>query len=364
VSDLDFFADLVITGTVLGVDHTSDLAAVEEVLGHNSTFRVSRSVMISDFGLVEFGWHRGGPQEDWAVTYFGAQTHRLSWLTGENRVGTALVDRYGRFRPRLDLGELRTAVHARGFTLEERPSLNDGCAEYWEPTSRMGLIAVSDPYESGSDEPAGTVLKMLGPTDRSAWRRFRGREEAFNSYATHLLTRSETERVAWLDRREPEADPERTDWWSCLRSVVARRTGGTPAANAQWRRLGFALNRHAAERGIDTADEAAVTLLVSLAHAHDLGVADELPTMDEAVERWLTATTPLAQATRLCTDRPRDPAGTRLSRRLRNQIHDIQPCLPHVTSAAAADELRAWIELKPALLRLPVPPPARRSAPG
>jgi hypothetical protein len=140
--------------------------------------------------------------------------------------------------------------------------------------------------------------------------------------------------------------------------VVARRTGSTPAANAQWRRLGFALDRHAAERGVDTADEAAVTLVVSLAHAyahaHDLGLADELPTMDEAVGHWLAATTTLAEATRLCTDRPLDPAGIRLSRRLRSQIHDVQSCLPHVTSEVVADELRAWIDLKPALLR---PPP-------
>jgi hypothetical protein len=349
---LGFFADLVTTGTVLGVDHTSDLAAVEEVLGRDVTFEAPYG-MISDFGLVEFGWHRDGPQQDWAVTYFGAQTHRLPWLTQprENRIETALVNRYGPFQPRLGLDELRTAVHARGFTLEERPSLNDGCAEYWEPTSRIGLIAVSDPDESGTDEPAGTVLKVLGPQNRPAWLRFRGREKSFNSYATHLLTLSEMEQLTWLDKREPETDPERTDWWSYLRSVVTRRTRDTPTAN-QWRQLGLALNRHAAERGIDTADEAATTLLVSL--THQPGPADESPTMDEAVERWLTATTTLAQATRLATDRPLDPAGIRLSRRLRNQIHDIQPCLPHVTSAAMAHELRAWIDLKPALLRLPV----------
>lgn len=57
---------------------------------------------------------------------------------------------------------------------------------------------------------------------------------------------------------------------------------------------------------------------------------------------------------RLCTDQPLDPADIRLSRRLRNQIHDIQPCLSHVTSIAVADELRAWIDLKPQLLRLPI----------
>ncbi|GES26625.1 hypothetical protein Aple_095240 [Acrocarpospora pleiomorpha] len=46
------------------------------------------------------------------VTYFGAQAHRLLWLADENQIEAALVDRYGRFRPRLDFGELHVAVQA------------------------------------------------------------------------------------------------------------------------------------------------------------------------------------------------------------------------------------------------------------
>jgi hypothetical protein len=120
------------------------------------------------------------------------------------------VERYGGFRSRLDFGELHHAVQARGFTLRERPSYNEGCVEYWEPASRMGLVAVSDSDER--DEPPGTVLKMLGPGGRHAWLSFQGREQAFKSYADHLLTLSEPELVAWLDKREPDAEPRRTDW--------------------------------------------------------------------------------------------------------------------------------------------------------
>ncbi|MEV5576768.1 hypothetical protein AB0L06_42655 [Spirillospora sp. NPDC052269] len=162
MSDLDFFVDLMTTGTVLGIDHTSDLATVEGVLGPGCTSELSPSVRLSDFGLIEFGWYRSGPQDEWEVTYFGAQTHRLPWLTRDGSIEAALVDRYGDFRPRLDFDELHTAVQARGFTLEECPSLNDDCVEYWEPTTRMGLVVNSEPDESGWG-PAGTVLKMLGP---------------------------------------------------------------------------------------------------------------------------------------------------------------------------------------------------------
>jgi hypothetical protein len=354
VSDLDFFADLMATGTVLGVDHTSDLAAVEEVLGPGRASETSSSVKLCDFGLVEFGWDRSGPRGDWAVTYFGVQAHRLSWLVPQNLIEHALLDRYGAFRPRLDFHELRAALRARGFPLEQRPSLNDDCVEFWEPTSKMGVIASSEPDKSGWG-PAGTVLKMLGPQRGLAGNRFRDRGEAFDSYAGHLLALSDAQRVAWLDRREPEADPERDDWWSYLRSVVARRAGGSRAAAAQWWRLRYALDRHAAERGVDAPDEAAVTLGASILRAEELGLTDEVPTMDEAVSRWLAATcAPLAHARRQCTDRPLDPVGIRLSRRLRNQIHDVEPFLPHLASADIADELRHWIDLKPELLRLPL----------
>ncbi|WP_067172017.1 hypothetical protein [Microtetraspora niveoalba] len=224
MSDLDFFADLMITGTVLGLDHTSGPAEVEEVLGRDRTFEAS-SGMISDFGLIEFGWWRDRPQDEWAVTYFGAQTHRLPWLADGDQVESALVARYGRFRPRLDVGDLLAAVEARGFTLRERPGYNDGCVEYWEPTSRMGLLAVTDPDEW--EEPAGTVLKMLGPGSGNAWLSFQGREQAFTDYADHALSLSEPELARWLDGREPRVEPTRTDWWACLRNTVARRTEGT-----------------------------------------------------------------------------------------------------------------------------------------
>ncbi|WP_433224761.1 hypothetical protein [Microtetraspora malaysiensis] len=349
--DLDFFVDLMITGTVLGFDHTSDLADVEEVFGHDHTFEASSGV-ISDFGLVEFGWLRDRPEDEWAVIYFGAQTHRLPWLTSDAQVETPLVDRYGGFRPRLDVGELRDAVRARGFTLQERPSWNDGCVEYWEPTSRMGLMAVTDPDKW--EEPSGTVLKILGPGGRHAWLSFQESEQMFGSYADHALSLSEPQLAAWLDQREPDAEPRRTDWWDCLRIVVARRTGGPSTESARWWRLRAALDRHAAERGVDREDEAAVNLITTLVEVRDSDVADGLPTTDEAVERWLAATTTLAYAAHLCAERPLGPADIRLSRRLRNQIHAIQPCLPYVASAVLADELRAWIELKRPLLRLPV----------
>lgn len=74
MTGLDFFVDLTVNGTVLGLDHTS---TPEAVLG-----------------------------------VFGAQVHRLGWLTRDDEVEPVLVERYGTFPQRVDVDAgLRLAVH-------------------------------------------------------------------------------------------------------------------------------------------------------------------------------------------------------------------------------------------------------------
>ncbi|GLX99147.1 hypothetical protein [Herbidospora sp. NBRC 101105] len=69
--------------------------------------------------------------------------------------------------------------------------------------------------------------------------------------------------------------------------------------------------------------------------------------MGNAVERWPAAVPPVAEVARLCAQRPVDPGGIRLARRLRNQIHAVEPFLGLVMPAT---EVRAWGEVKAALL--------------
>lgn len=163
MSGLDFFVDLAVRGTVLGLDHTSDVATVRSVFGEQGTVTSAHSMLI-DTGLVEFGWARSGADQDWSVSYFGAQTHRLPWLTEKGLVGSALVEHYGEFPPHLDVDELRAAVIAAGGMLEERPNANAGYVELWSPVSRISVLAAMDPAETG--ERAGTVVKMLAPSGR------------------------------------------------------------------------------------------------------------------------------------------------------------------------------------------------------
>lgn len=341
---LDFFTDLLVTGTVLGLDHTSEVAAVEAVLGADCTHDAFYG-QLSSFGLIEFGWDVPGPDGRRDVTYFGAQTHRLAGLARENEIETALVDHYGPFPDELFFEDVNAAVSARGFTLEELPPRDDGYVEHWEPTTGMKILWLADPAVWGVDNPVGTVEKMLGGprSDPWTWHLYRDRRKSFEGYASHLLGLAESDLVAWLDRREPDDAPERTRWWLFLRNSVARRTGGDPETATRWRRLEFTLDRLAAERGIDPPDVAAVALASALRDHPDV---EDAPSVDDAVRRWLVTTPPLAEAARLGTD----PADIRLARRLRNQIHEIQSSLPLLTSTEVADELRAWVDLKPRLL--------------
>ncbi|GAB3876079.1 hypothetical protein GCM10029964_021960 [Kibdelosporangium lantanae] len=154
--DLDFFVNLVITGTVLGLDHTSDLAEVEAVFP-DGTNPIGDSLLTS-VGLVEFGWYRADPRDRWQVAYFGVQAHRL----GVKVRTPALTDHYGRFRRHLDYDQLRRGVEMSGFDLELQHDYQDGHGHYWLPSTGVGVTYIADESEARKNAPVGTVLKILG----------------------------------------------------------------------------------------------------------------------------------------------------------------------------------------------------------
>ncbi|WP_436496747.1 hypothetical protein [Actinokineospora sp. HUAS TT18] len=204
MNDLDFFVDLVITGAVLGLDHTSTQAEVAAVFG------VEIEPPLTDLGLIEFGWNGQ------SVAYYGAQVHRLAWLAARGGVEAQLGDRYGTFRDRLAFDDLAAAVQDSGLRLRQWDAGKSGeYLEYWEPASRIGVVVDSE----------GTVHKMLGPRDpaRQARERYRGREQSFAGYVRHLRDLDESGRAAWLARREPVDETERADWWTFLRLAAAAR---------------------------------------------------------------------------------------------------------------------------------------------
>ncbi|MFI7679612.1 hypothetical protein [Actinophytocola sp. NPDC049390] len=220
-----FFTDFVLTGTVLGLDHTSAPDEVHAVLGG------SFEPPLSSFGLIEFGWRGDG--DEWKVQHFGVQAHRLVWLA--DGIEPALVARYGDFPARVDVDDLREAVTERGAPLEAWPRAADDYVAYGSSVAHVEVLAHRE---------TRTVESLFGMSPRSPWWSFPGQEKRFASYARHLLTLTAAERAAWFARREPEA--HRADWWACLIATAARKTHGA----RQWQELTRALRRAAAERGV------------------------------------------------------------------------------------------------------------------
>ncbi|GAB1821548.1 hypothetical protein [Herbidospora sp. RD11066] len=341
MSGLDFFADLVTTGTILGLDHTSTLEEVEAVFGAGPVDEEPHR-MRHDFGLVEFSWFRRRTHDDWTCSLIGAQPHRLPDLAGE--IDPALAGRYGAFPPRLDLDDLSRAVEARGFTLTQQPRLNLDRVEYREPTTGVEVQAIPE-----SGRVVGLHASGIRPVHfaRGEMRRFRG-------WSDYLMTLRRPGMTVWLRKREPDTEPDRTEWWTRLRRAISHRTGGTPEEAAAWMRLGLTLDELALERGIDSPDEAALTMITKLDEAEQKGLdgAGWLPTADEAVARWLAASPAIDEARRVSGDwAALTPGEIRLARRLRNQIHILRSALPLLTSADLATEVRTWDDLKPTLLR-------------
>jgi hypothetical protein len=297
MTGFDFFVDLTVTGTVLGLDHTSTPEAVLGVFGGEYT------PPGQGFGLTEFGWYER------KVTYFGAQVHRLRWLTRDDEVEPALVERYGAFPDRVDVDALREALAGLGFPLEEQAYHDEDYVDYRAPVSRMGVLA---------GRRSRDVVKMLGPRYYSPWERYPRQYDRFDSCARHLSPLSAGERAAWFDEHA-EAHP---DWWGCLAASAARVT-------AEDAGLRLAIHRAAVERGMYPADEAAVTEVGLLL---DAGLEP-----DATVRAWLSTVTGV----------PDDVAGLR---RLRDQIHEVEPALPRLTDPGLAAELRRWSTEKPRLL--------------
>jgi hypothetical protein len=77
VIDLEFYADVLCSGSVLGLDAHSTPEQVTAVLGTTFGEYRSRGAMIRDFGLVEFTWERRRADRMWRGVGFAVQIHRL-----------------------------------------------------------------------------------------------------------------------------------------------------------------------------------------------------------------------------------------------------------------------------------------------
>lgn len=318
--DVDFLADVVITGTVRGAHADCSPEEVEALLGDDHVKVRAKRRLTLGYDLVEFFWQRHGHGDPWQGTHFTVQAHRFEEP------------------PHVD--ELCAVLRERGFPVTELPPNGLGSRRFERADSRVGVVA---------DERTGKVLAISAPrgpgtaTGRGMWP-----EQSGKQALRHLLYASDEERRRWVSRRRPR-DGTAADWWltlSCLCEVQVRDRAGT---RAEWARLLFWLIRCGEETGDLDRAETAERLARKATELRVRGLADEvaetLPTADDLVRGCLEAmpASPADVPTRDTVELARENiAAMRTSRLARNLLAAALPHLERVRDPALRTELTEW----------------------
>ncbi|WUB07740.1 hypothetical protein OG451_31960 [Streptomyces longwoodensis] len=144
---LEFYVDVVTSGTVLGARPTDGPDQVSAILGSDfAENSLSDHSMWRDYGLVEFAWVRESPDHPWAGHHFSVQVHRLSYGGGGGGghiVNEAIRERYGRFDRHLRSDKLQRLLGNRGVCLEDVPDANGPAFSlHWQPASQVSVMVL------------------------------------------------------------------------------------------------------------------------------------------------------------------------------------------------------------------------------
>lgn len=348
VGAVDFFADVVASGAVLGAGVGDGPDAVARVLGGEFTEAKDRRRMRRDYGLVEFCWERLPGAGDWHATGFTVQVHRLA--SGISVAGD-LTRRYGPFGRRLPFTDLAAALARPGYRLAGITGQADrpGWTRYWLAEARVCVIVTAVAH-GGLD--AGDVFSISAPwpPDTEAAAETGGQGPAIRSGLRHLLRLEPAGRQDWLDRRQPEPSG-RFNWWLYLLLVADGQIAGQPDRRAEWAELSIWLLGQARARGVLSAADYAEKLAYSVLSMRRAGAPPALlPPASDIVAACLEAITisPEQAAVRDGSGRlaSLDRALLRRSRQARNLITASQWHLDAVSDQHLVGRLRQWIDLK------------------
>lgn len=268
MSAVEFFADVVTTGEVLGVDGMLPPELVTGVLGTDFAEYTGHRSLDRDYGLVKFGWVRaaGGP---WQGRGFSVEAYRRA------AANAAIEARYGPIRAQKIAG-LRAELERRGVALTHEPQPDPDWDGYWQPESKVFVHVRRGKLESLS-HPSLPLSDIGIP----------GHSKTIPLTLKHLLGLSEVDRRRWAERKRP--DPR---WWP---SAVALSQGKPfrpehPEDHEAWFELAGWLRNYGREvGGLSIAD-------ATLEHARftaDLAqrgrFEDRLPAADDVVRECLDA---------------------------------------------------------------------------
>ncbi|MDG4532467.1 hypothetical protein [Streptomyces sp. AV19] len=146
---LAFYADVITTGTLLGLKPSATPGEVTAILGDDyAENSLDSTSMWRDYGMVEFHWLRSSPEHPWEGHHFSLHVHRLSYWGG-SLVNKPLRDHYGRFARRTDFTKLRRILERRGTPLVQVPQPGDHVDEFRQPASGVSVMSVRGPEQAG-----------------------------------------------------------------------------------------------------------------------------------------------------------------------------------------------------------------------
>ncbi|ALG06698.1 hypothetical protein [Kibdelosporangium phytohabitans] len=181
------YADIVESGTVLGVDADLDPSVVRRVFGEFGYRNVNEPSFWWGYGILEIFWHKRPNGLGAQGSHFTVQCHRL-----------------GAIGRRLRWTDLRAELDRRGVALVELTGYqpDPDYTEYLQPDS---MIVVMVYLPDDEVHVVQSRFRMRDPNrDWSDW-------QAVTQSLKHALTLSPDERIAWIERKRPDEDA--AGWW-------------------------------------------------------------------------------------------------------------------------------------------------------
>ncbi|MFD9705214.1 hypothetical protein [Lentzea sp. NPDC059081] len=263
----EFVADVVQTGTVLGLDANLGPELAAQVMGgKGGENRFGRSYTQSH-GLVEISWYERERGLGWKGVHLAVQAHRLKY--GEEFLDDAVAARYGRFGGLLMFEELQAELVRRRVELVE---VEPG--QYWQPDAQVTVHVGED----------GSVQKVFTAFGQDFTIAFDGDYRAVWQQVKALAVMSEDERVRWAGRQE-----NFRSWWRYCARLTAGRTASHDAMSNRetFVELAFWMWDHGVAQGVYSPAEVALLRAEFVARLDELYPELVLPGSDELVDACL-----------------------------------------------------------------------------
>ncbi|SMD16143.1 hypothetical protein [Kibdelosporangium aridum] len=210
-----FFADIVETGTVLGVDADLDPSVVRRILGDFEYDNDNGESFWWGYDIVEIFWHRRASGHGVIGSHYSVQTHRLN----------------ARNRPLL-FADLEAELTRRGVSLTPLPSkpLFEEYQEYWQPESRMALTV---------HLPCGEVERIGSDYRQDHSQPDWGDHRAIYRSMKELVSFSPAARLRWIAKHKP-AEYAWSWWMRRIRTITWRATTTDAVRNREkWVDFGY-----------------------------------------------------------------------------------------------------------------------------